>query len=160
MIDLQNGTIVKLSKADVASIEPSVPELYVGGESSMVAAKDMRDFIMFTNERIIALNVQGMTGTKRDTTSLPYSKIQAFSIETAGGFDGDAELEIWLSGLGRVRLKFAGTSTPATSRSSSGGRCCRRGAPSGERATGVACGPRNGVTTAPHSPPSDRPHET
>ncbi|GAA1061821.1 PH domain-containing protein [Agromyces bracchium] len=108
MIDFQNGTFVKLSKADVASIEPSVRDLYVDGETSMVAAKGMRDFIMFTNKRIIAVNVQGMTGKKRDTTSLPYSKIQVFSIETAGTFDRDAELEIWLSGLGRVRLEFAG----------------------------------------------------
>jgi ketosteroid isomerase-like protein len=41
-----------------------------------------------------------------DFTSLPYSKIQAFSIETAGNFDRDAELELWFSGLGKVRLEF------------------------------------------------------
>jgi hypothetical protein len=41
---------------------------------------------------------------------LPYSKIQAFSIETAGSFDLDAELDLWFSGLGKVRLEFKGTS--------------------------------------------------
>jgi Bacterial PH domain len=51
---------------------------------------------------------QGITGKKRDFTSLPYSKIQAFSIETAGTFDLDAELDLWLSGLGKVRLEFRG----------------------------------------------------
>lgn len=50
-----------------------------------------------------------MTGKKRDFTSLPYSKVQAFSIETAGTFDLDAELDLWFSGLGKVRLEFKGS---------------------------------------------------
>jgi len=70
--------------------------------------KGMRDSVVFTNKRLIAINVQGLTGKKRDYTSLPYSKIQAWSIETAGRFDLDAELELWFSGLGRVRLDFKG----------------------------------------------------
>ena len=49
-----------------------------------------------------------MTGKKRDFTSLPYSKVQAFSIETAGTFALDAELDLWFSGLGNVRLEFKG----------------------------------------------------
>jgi Bacterial PH domain len=57
---------------------------------------------------LIALNVQGITGKKRDYTSLPYSKIQSFSVETAGTFDLDAELELWFSGLGKVKLEFKG----------------------------------------------------
>ena len=60
----------------------------------------------FTNKRIIAINVQGLTGTKKDFSSLPYSKIQAFSVETAGVFDLDSELEIWFSGLGKVKFEF------------------------------------------------------
>jgi hypothetical protein len=70
--------------------------------------KAMRDFVVFTNKRVVAVNVQGMTGKKRDFTSLPYSKVQAFSIETAGTFDLDAELDLWFSGLGKVRLEFKG----------------------------------------------------
>ena len=68
----------------------------------------MRDSVVFTNKRLITVNVQGLTGKKRDYSSLPYSKIQAWSIETAGQFDLDAELELWFSGLGRVRLDFKG----------------------------------------------------
>ena len=45
---------------------------------------------------------------QRDYSSLPYSKIQAWSIETADRFDVDAELELWFSGLGKVRLDFKG----------------------------------------------------
>lgn len=68
----------------------------------------MRDFVVFTNKRIITVNVQGLTGKKVDYTSLPYSKITAYSIETAGTFDLDSELELWFSGLGKVKLEFKG----------------------------------------------------
>ena len=77
--------------------------------ASIVSAyKGMRDFVVFTDKRVIAVNVQGITGKKVDYTSLPYSKIVAFSVETSGTFDLDAELDIWLSGLGKVRFEFKG----------------------------------------------------
>ena len=67
-----------------------------------MAYKGMRDYVVFTSKRIIAVNLQGMTGKKKDFTSLPMSKVRAFSMETAGTFDLDAELELWFSGLGKV----------------------------------------------------------
>lgn len=57
-------------------------------------------------KRIVAINVQGFTGTKKDFTSLPYSKIQSFSVETASVFDLDSEVEMWFSGLGKVKFEF------------------------------------------------------
>ena len=47
-------------------------------------------------------------GKKKDITSLPYTKIQAFSVESSGVFDIDSELELWISGLGKIRLEFSG----------------------------------------------------
>lgn len=46
------------------------------------------------------------TGSKKDFTSLPYSKISAYSVETAGTIDLDSELEMWFSGLGKVKFEF------------------------------------------------------
>jgi hypothetical protein len=63
------------------------------------------------------VNVQGITGKKRDFTSLPYSKIQAFSVETAGHFDLDAELDLWFSGVGNVRLSSRAVPTSGASAS-------------------------------------------
>ena len=57
-----------------------------------------RDKWVFTNRRLVILNVQGMTGHKREYMSIPYRSIVRYSIETAGTFDLDAELKIWLSG--------------------------------------------------------------
>lgn len=50
-----------------------------------------------------------MTGKKVDYTSIPYSKIQVFSIETAGQLDLDAEIDVTISGLGTVRFELKNT---------------------------------------------------
>jgi hypothetical protein len=108
MIDFQNGVFVKLGPSDPAPIAAELAPILVDGERVHLSFKGMRDSVVFTNKRLIAINVQGLTGKKRDYSSLPYSKIQAWSIETAGRFDFDAELELWFSGLGKVRLDFKG----------------------------------------------------
>jgi hypothetical protein len=108
VIDFANGTFVKLSPVDPAEAGEGVAALLIPGERVLQAYKAMRDYVVFTDKRLIAVNVQGMTGKKKDFTSLPYSKIQAFSVETAGTFDLDAELDLWFSGLGKVRLEFKG----------------------------------------------------
>jgi hypothetical protein len=108
MIDFQNGTYVKLGPTDPQPIAAELAPILVDGELVHLAFRGMRDAVVFTNKRLIAINVQGLTGKKRDYSSLPYSKIQAWSIETAGTFDIDAELELWFSGLGKVRLDFKG----------------------------------------------------
>ncbi len=108
MIDLQNAAFFKLSPCDPAPVSAELAPLLIGGEVITLAFKGMRDYVVFTNKRLIAVNVQGITGKKRDYSSLPYSKIQAWSVETAGTFDLDAELELWFSGLGRVKLEFKG----------------------------------------------------
>lgn len=108
MIGFTNGSVFKLSPIDPRSVMGDIGALLVAGENVLAAFRGVRDFVVFTNKRVIAVNVQGMTGKKKDFTSLPYSKIQAFSIETAGTLDLDAELDMWFSGLGNVRLEFKG----------------------------------------------------
>ena len=108
MIDFSNGALFKLKEADNAGMGRAVEPLLVQGEEVLASFKAVRDYVIFTNKRLIAVNVQGITGKKKDFTSLPYSKVQAFSIETAGTFDLDAELDLWFSGLGKVRLEFSG----------------------------------------------------
>lgn len=108
MIDFENPQVFKLSPCSSEDIAPSVTPILLSEEQIVSCFKTVRDFVVFTDKRLIAVNVQGMTGKKRDFTSLPYSKIQAFSIETAGAFDRDAELDLWFSGLGKVRLEFKG----------------------------------------------------
>ncbi|MCW2737901.1 PH domain-containing protein [Nocardioides sp.] len=109
MIDFQNGTFVKLGPVDPQSLARELEPLLIQGEEVLLAFKGMRDSVVFTSKRLISINVQGLTGKKRDYTSLPLNKVQAWSVETAGTFDLDSELDLWFSGLGRVRLEFKGS---------------------------------------------------
>lgn len=106
MIDFNNANFVKVAPADINAFAEFCNPLYVAGEETVAVFKAVRDGIVFTNKRIIAINVQGMTGKKKDFTSMPYSKVQAYSVETAGTFDIDAELVLWFSGLGKVKFDF------------------------------------------------------
>ena len=109
MIDFQSGGLLaRLGPSDPRAIADELAPILVDGETVHLSFKGMRDSVVFTNKRLITVNVQGLTGKKRDYSSLPYSRIQAWSIETAGRFDLDAELELWFSGLGQVRLDFKG----------------------------------------------------
>lgn len=108
MIDFQNASYVKLGEIPIAEVAGQIDPRLMDDEKAYAAFKGMRDYIVLTSKRIIAVNVQGITGKKKDYTSLPFSKVQAFSLETAGTFDLDAELELWFSGLGKVKFEFKG----------------------------------------------------
>lgn len=110
MIDFTNGSIIKLKMANLDEGAQMVAPLLVQGENCISAYKSIRDTVVFTNKRIISVNVQGLTGKKKDFTSLPYSKISAFSVETSGVLDMDSELEMYFSGLGKVKFEFTGNS--------------------------------------------------
>lgn len=106
MIDFKNGALIKLHKALVQPKD--VEALLIPNENIVGTYQGVRDYVTFTNKRIISVNVQGLTGKKKDYTSLPYSKIQAFSVETSGNFDLDSELELYFSSLGKVKFEFSG----------------------------------------------------
>lgn len=106
MIDFQNASFLKLRPVDGEQFAAYVCDMLLDNEEIIQCYQSIRDGVIFTNARIIAVNVQGITGKKKDFTSLPYSKIQAFSVETAGVLDLDSELELWFSGLGKVKFEF------------------------------------------------------
>ncbi len=108
MIDFNNKGIIKLKGELIGNGEKAVNELLISGETVIGSYVSLRDRVVFTNKRIISCNVQGMTGKKVDYTSVPYSKIQCYSVETSGFFDLDAELEIWLSSVGRIKFELSG----------------------------------------------------
>lgn len=106
MIDFKNAEYLKLKPANDATYADFIMPMFVDGEHIISTYQAIRDGVVFTNKRIMVINVQGLTGKKKDCTSLPYSKIQAYSVETAGHLDLDSELELWFSGLGRIKLEF------------------------------------------------------
>ena len=106
MIDFQNASFVKLRPVSDNDFASMITPMFVPDEKIIQSFRGIRDGVVFTNKRIIAVNVQGITGKKKDFTTLPYSKIQAYSVESAGVFDLDSELDLWFSGMGRVRFEF------------------------------------------------------
>ena len=108
MIDFKNAAYFKLKPINVELGDKTVSAMLVDDEHIVSVFQSIRDMVVFTNKRVIAVNVQGITGTKKDYTSLPYSKVQAFSVENAGVLDLDSELELYFSGLGKVKFEFKG----------------------------------------------------
>lgn len=106
MIDFKNASFIRLSEVSNEEGMKMVGDLLIEDETIFNSFRGVRDMVIFTSRRIIAVNVQGLTGKKRDYSSLPYSKVQAFSLESAGVFDLDTELELWFSGLGKVKFEF------------------------------------------------------
>lgn len=109
MIDFNNASFFKLKPVSDSTFASTISPMFVDGEEIIGTYQSIRDGVVFTNKRIIVINVQGITGKKKDFTSLPYSKIQSYSVETAGVLDLDSELELWFSGLGKVKLEFVST---------------------------------------------------
>jgi hypothetical protein len=109
MIDFENSSVFKLKPIELDKVRDDFHKFMIDGEDIFAAFKSMRDQVIFTNKRIIAANVQGITGSKVDYTSLPYSKIQAFSVESSGTLDLDCEIEVYVSELGRARFEISGS---------------------------------------------------
>ena len=86
------------SEADVADVEKDVEAILADDEQVERAFKLVRDLLIFTNRRFIVVDRQGVTGKKTTYDSIPYRAITHFAVETAGHFDLESELKIWISG--------------------------------------------------------------
>jgi hypothetical protein len=96
---LLDGFMGNASQTDQQSAVDEFGRLLAPEEEVQAAYKVVRDAFLFTNRRLIIVNKQGMRGKKVAYHSLPYKSVTHFSVETAGTFDLDAELKIWLSGM-------------------------------------------------------------
>lgn len=107
MIDFENAKFLKLRGVDGKAFAGLIAPMLVEGEYIVQTFQSIRDGVVFTNKRIIAVNIQGLTGKKKEFSILPYSKIQAYAMETAGVMDIDSELQLWYSALGKISFEFS-----------------------------------------------------
>ena len=107
MIDFKNPTYIKLKPVGDKNKDRALEEMLVHGERIFQIFKGVRDKVVFTNKRVIAVNVQGVTGKKVDYTTLPYPKDHALSVDTSGVVDLYSEMKHWFSGIGGVKFEFA-----------------------------------------------------
>ena len=83
---------------DKSKVSGKLDGILLPGEEVAFAYKLVRDFFVFTEKRMLIVDVQGITGRKVEYLSIPYKSITRYALETAGTFDLDAEIKIWVSG--------------------------------------------------------------
>lgn len=98
-MSLINALFGTASQIDPNELESEFGPILVEGETIAAAFKVVRDLFVFTPLRLILADKQGITGKKVEYHSIPYKSITQFSVETAGRFDMDAELKIWISSM-------------------------------------------------------------
>ena len=94
---LLDGVLGNASKIEPAEIQQEFGKILAPNERIEHVYQLIRDYFVFTDKRFILVDKQGLTGSKVEYHSIPYKSITHFSIETAGTFDLDAELKIWIS---------------------------------------------------------------
>lgn len=95
---LFSGLLGNAGQIDLVEIEEEFSKILLPDEQLQQAYKVIRDLIVFTDRRLILVDKQGLTGSKKQFMSMPYRSIVRFSAETKGHFDLESDLHIWLSG--------------------------------------------------------------
>ena len=101
-----SGLIGNAAETDVDDVKKDYGKLLGKNEQVIQAYKWVRDLLIFTDYRLILVDIQGATGKKVDYHSIPYKSIRHFAVESTGHFDLEAELKIWVAGLGADPLVY------------------------------------------------------
>ncbi len=109
-ISFNQNSVFNLKPIDIDKVREEVQGLLIPGEEAVLAFQTIRDQLLFTNKRIISIDVQGITGRRKSFSSLPYSKIQYFAIQTPGFAElfPDSELFIMFSNTFTAKFEFKG----------------------------------------------------
>lgn len=110
MISFNKNSAWNLTPIPVESVIGDINGMLIPGEQIVSAFKTIRDQLIFTTERIIAIDVQGITGKRKSFTSLPYSKVQFFGVQTPGFLElvPDSELMLYFANGYTATFEFKG----------------------------------------------------
>ena len=92
-----NAIFGNASEVDVRKLQPVLDAILTEGEEVIRGFRLVRDLFIFTDKRLVLIDYQGLMGKKAEYHSIPYKSISHFSVETAGTFDADAEMKIYIS---------------------------------------------------------------
>jgi len=109
MIDFTYLEFRELKQVNSQAVLPSIQPLLLADELIVSAFQYAKGFVAFTTKRIIAEYDQGYSGKKTDFPSLPYSRIQMFSVESLGSFDRDGGLNLLFSDKLNIYFSFSGS---------------------------------------------------
>lgn len=106
----ENNLIFNLHPVTPDRINKHVKKFLVSDEQVIDVFTTVRDQVIFTTKRIIAVDVQGI-GAKKEFVTIPYSKIQYFTVQTPGVAEliHDNELQLFFSDGFKARFEFMGS---------------------------------------------------
>ncbi len=110
MINISKNSVFNLKPIDVNDVRQEVNGLLIAGEEIISAYRTVRDQMIFTTKRVITVDVQGLTGVRKSYSSLPYSKVQFFAVQTPGLLElvPDSELMLTFANGYTATFEFKG----------------------------------------------------
>lgn len=105
-ISFNRESVFNLTPINLSEVRDEVNGLLIENEHMICAFKTVRDQLIFTDFRIIAVDVQGITGKRKSFSSLPYSKVQFFSIQTPGFAELVPDSELYMEFANGFTAKF------------------------------------------------------
>ncbi|PZQ60104.1 MAG: PH domain-containing protein [Sphingomonas taxi] len=101
-------------EVEPAEVREKFGHALLEGEEVLAAFRSIRDTAFLADLRFVIVDVQGLTGAKVSFQSVPYRSITRFAVESAGSFDLDSDLNIWVSGNpAPLTLKISRAADPA-----------------------------------------------
>jgi hypothetical protein len=107
-----NAILGNASEINQSEVQAEFTSILISDEQIVKVYKIIRDMFVFTNKRLVLVDKQGVTGKKVEYLTIPYNSITLVAKESAGTFDLDEELKIWIRGFDvPVTKKFKKGST-------------------------------------------------
>jgi hypothetical protein len=91
-----SGLLGNASQIPTEKAQADYAKLLSPNERIEAAYQLVRDVFFFTGQRFVHIDVQGLTGKKIAYHSIPYKSVVRFAVQTAGHFDLNAELVLWI----------------------------------------------------------------
>lgn len=111
-VNFTQNSVWTLKPTDIDAAKDNVAGLLIDGEEVAMAFQTTAEQMVFTNKRIIAFDEQGITAHRRSFSTLPYARIQYFSVQTPEVSDSlpdDGELFIVFSNIFTAKFEFKGS---------------------------------------------------
>lgn len=95
-VSFNRDSVFNLKQIPLDSIRAELHGLLIQNEVPVMAFQTVRDQLVFTNKRIVSIDVQGITGKRKSFTSMPYSKVQFFTVQSQGFAEIFSDCELYL----------------------------------------------------------------
>jgi hypothetical protein len=108
MLDLRDTIITNLQEVPETPVDELIDALLVGDEIVVGRYQDGGDVIVFTNARLVVVELPRKLGKERiDFTTMPYRRAMSYAVEMVDGSDTMPALELLFPEIGPVRFEFA-----------------------------------------------------